>query len=68
MIVVPSLDLVVVRMGHLLGGGPGQQALNRSLGELRKLLEGAEAQTRSETGPETRPTPRKPRPPEADGA
>jgi CubicO group peptidase (beta-lactamase class C family) len=41
-IVVPSLDLVVVRMGHLLGGGPGQAALNRSLRELRKLLEAAD--------------------------
>lgn len=38
-IIVPSLDLVVVRMGHLLGGGPGQAALNRSLGEIWKLLE-----------------------------
>ncbi len=33
-IVVPSLDLVIVRMGHLLGGGPGYQALNRALAAL----------------------------------
>ena len=38
-IVVPSLDLVVVRMGHLRGGSPGFAALNRSLAELRTLLE-----------------------------
>jgi CubicO group peptidase (beta-lactamase class C family) len=37
-IVVPSLDLVVVRMGHLLGGGPGFQALNASLAELSAVL------------------------------
>lgn len=42
-IVVPSLDLVVVRMGHLRGNGRGQAALNRALGELRKLLAAAEA-------------------------
>lgn len=44
-IIVPSLDLVVVRMGHLRGGGPGRVALNRSLGAIRMLLEEAEAES-----------------------
>ncbi len=38
-IIVPSLDLVVVRMGDMLGGGPGRAALNRALAEIWKILE-----------------------------
>jgi CubicO group peptidase (beta-lactamase class C family) len=37
-IIVPSLDLVIVRMGHLRGGGPGNRALDRALGALWELL------------------------------
>ena len=37
-IIVPSLDLVVVRMGRLAGGGPGYQALNEALPALTKAL------------------------------
>ncbi len=37
-IVVPSLDLVVVRMGHLRGGGPGHAALDGMLAELSNLF------------------------------
>ena len=39
-IVVPSLDLVIVRMGHLRGGGPGYQALDRALAKLWELFSG----------------------------
>jgi CubicO group peptidase (beta-lactamase class C family) len=37
-IIVPSLDLVVVRMGRLAGGGPGHQALNQALPALTRAL------------------------------
>lgn len=43
-IVVPSLDLVVVRMGHLRGGGPGFRALDRALAELWELLREADGE------------------------
>jgi CubicO group peptidase (beta-lactamase class C family) len=36
--IVPSLDLVVVRLGHFRGSRPGIEALNRALEELTSLL------------------------------
>lgn len=36
--IVPSLDLVVVRMGHFRGSRLGMEALNEALGELTSLL------------------------------
>ncbi len=50
-IIVPSLDLVVVRMGHLRGGGPGRQALDRSLAALWTLLDPARTAAAGETAP-----------------
>ena len=38
-IIVPSLDLVVVRMGDLVGGGPGFEALDRALAALWELFD-----------------------------
>lgn len=38
-IIVPSLDLVVVRMGNLRGGGAGTAALDRTVGALWTLLQ-----------------------------
>ena len=40
-IIVPSLDLVIVRMGDLRGGSPGFQALDRALGALWELFDGS---------------------------
>jgi hypothetical protein len=37
-LIVPSHDLVVVRMGHYRGGGPGFQSLNRALGLLMQAI------------------------------
>lgn len=36
--IVPTHDLVVARMGHQRGGGPGAQALNRSLALLMEAI------------------------------
>ncbi len=33
-IIIPSHELVVVRLGHYKGGGPGQTALRRALALL----------------------------------
>lgn len=41
-IIVPSLDLVVVRMGHQIGGPAAGRSLNEALGALRRLLERTE--------------------------
>jgi CubicO group peptidase (beta-lactamase class C family) len=37
-IIVPTHDLVVVRMGHTRGGRAGQAALNVALGELMEAI------------------------------
>jgi len=39
--VVPSLDLVVVRMGHFRGNEPGMEALDRALAELTAVFSDA---------------------------
>jgi hypothetical protein len=36
--VIPSHDLVVVRMGHYRGQGPGTEALNRALALLMQAV------------------------------
>jgi hypothetical protein len=38
-LIVPSLDLVVVRLGHFRGNAPGQRALNEALGLLTDAIE-----------------------------
>jgi CubicO group peptidase (beta-lactamase class C family) len=38
-LVVPSHDLVVVRMGHSRGGDYGEKALNKSLKKLMNTIE-----------------------------
>ncbi len=38
-IIVPSLDLVVVRLGHQLGGFPSNPALNEMLTHLTEILQ-----------------------------
>jgi CubicO group peptidase (beta-lactamase class C family) len=37
-LIIPSHDLVVVRLGHYRGGGPGFQALNRALALLTEAV------------------------------
>lgn len=36
--IVPSHDLVVVRLGHFRGDVPGMQALNRALARVMEAL------------------------------
>ncbi len=38
-LIVPSLDLVVVRLGHFRGNAPGQRALNEALALLTDAIE-----------------------------
>jgi CubicO group peptidase (beta-lactamase class C family) len=37
-LIIPSHDLVVVRLGHYRGGGPGYEGLRRSLGLLMEAM------------------------------
>ena len=37
-LIIPSHDLVVVRLGHYRGGGPGFQSLQRALALLMEAL------------------------------
>jgi hypothetical protein len=37
-IVIPSHDLVVVRMGHFKGAAAGERSLNRALGLLMEAV------------------------------
>ena len=37
-LIIPSHDLVVVRMGHYSGSGPGMDGLNRALGILMSAV------------------------------
>jgi hypothetical protein len=37
-LIIPSHDLVVVRLGHYRGGGPGFQSFNRALAFLMEAV------------------------------
>ena len=43
--IVPSQDLVIVRMGHMRGQGAARRATNNALGLVMKAVSGASAET-----------------------